>query len=90
MSKNSGFVGCIDRNAVYRESHDLDKDGVCIFCDDTPQRAAAKERERSLEADRRAAMVRGDRAWLQRERRLEDQLEDLADRAADLASEATE
>ena len=83
MRKSPGFVGCLDRNSVYREAHELDKDGVCIFCDETPASAVVKARDRAHEAERHAAMVRGDRAWMAHERRMSEQIEDLADMATE-------
>jgi hypothetical protein len=77
----AGFSGCLDRNSVYREAHDLDRDGVCFFCDETPKGAKAKARQRAHDADRHAAMARGDRAWMQHERQLAQRIEDLATEA---------
>lgn len=77
------FVGCLDRNSAYRESHDLDKDGVCIFCDETPKAAAKKAQERSRDVDRRAAMACGDSRWMRHTRKLAQEIEDLATEAGE-------
>jgi hypothetical protein len=80
------FSGCLDRNSVYREAHEFDRDGRCFWCDQTENEARIKVQRVTL-ADFRRSTERFKRGIVQRQARINaDKLEQLIAAAEELGA----